>query len=1197
MSNKLRDDDIFESRAQITRDINEALADNSNSVVGVHGMGGLGKSTLLEEVKRIISKEKWFDWVAKADVSKNPDIKMIQGEIADALGLSEIKDKESVSGRAELLQRRLRKEENDKKKVLIILDNLWEGLDLDKVGIPCGHDNKVLGCKLLLTSRDRDILRRKMGCDKDFLLNGLKKEEAKRLFERTVGDKVHDDEFKPLVNVALDKCAGVPFLIVAMAKRFKDANLSEWKDTLKKVEKFKDKEINDSIHQMLQWSYEKLEKEVKSLLQLCVVYGTSNPSLENLVRYSVGLGLFQEVSSMEEARNRLSSHIRTLQASSLLLDSEDVDGFKIHDLVHDFIVDVSLRDHPLLVLKDEVKSVIELLNDKPSNYMAICFPYVDMEELPQKLDCPELCVFLLFTNNESLHVPDSLFNYTKKLTVLNLTGVHLTHSPLPFQLLENLQTLCLDGCLLEDVAILGKLKGLQILSFVNSNIQRLPKEIGQLVELRLLDLNYCSKLQIIEPGVLGSLIKLEELCMMYSFDQWNAGELPTPPTNASLVELNNMKKLCTLYVSIPDPSVLPKDLNVDKLTKYQIQIGNAWRLSIGKGLRILELNPTSDILQKEWIQSILGKTDALCLDEHNGIEQSICALSKKGFPKLKHLQVINSPSIHYIHQSSSHTNFKRLESLILKDLINVEKLCHNHIYYKSFSSLKAVQVKSCHKMEVLFPLSSLRELPWLEEIDVSNCKSMQGIVEADDCGNVELHNLHVLKLCDLPNIKNFFNTGSTPSSSMPNDQVGMQNAFFSGQRGTFAGVEKMLLSEFPGLIGKWHNELNPIKSYWQLKSVVVDKCPSFINAIPSRLMLVLDNLGYLQVHDCELLEEIFDLEGLEVVESTRVLPQLWELNLVNLPKLRRLWNRDLQESLCFNSLESLILYNCSNLGHAFSPSMAQCLANLKVMEIKECGQMEGVIVEEEAKGSATEKITFSKLRQMTMEYLPNLTCFLLGKNHILECPKLQKMIIAHCPKMESLIGQSQMEDDHSTPSFFTSQWLNRKLRNRFSEARLLSARVHAWVPSDYANWSLLVMVDRGGSPMRKRFQRRFATELQIWKSTTVARSHGRAAVAVAMVADLEVPSRVMTAYGPRSARDLVSSMDASLARPWLARRLPQRSSDHCLSMAMSLDGEFEILTAMDCEIKRKKKQRNRCQGRMAMDERPELERSHGRAAS
>ncbi|XP_039173422.1 uncharacterized protein LOC120295878 [Eucalyptus grandis] len=280
-----------------------------------------------------------------------------------------------------------------------------------------------------------------------------------------------------------------------------------------------------------------------------------------------------------------------------------------------------------------------------------------------------------------------------------------------------------------------------------------------------------------------------------------------------------------------------------------------------------------------------------------------------------------------------------------------------------------------------------------------------------------------------PNMK-FFSQGPIETSKLKRVQVTKEKWFWAGnlnitiqnmfeEMGTFAGVEKMLLSDFPWLIGKWHSELNPIKSYWQLKSMVVDKCPSFVNAIPSKLMLVLDNLDYLQVRNCELLEEIFDLEGLEVVESTRILPQLQELDLVNLPKLGRLWNRDLQESICFDSLATLILYNCGNLGHAFTSSMAQCLANLCWMEIKECGQMEEVIVEEEGR-STKEKITFPKLED-EIEWLPNLTCFLSGKNNMLECPKLEVMIIAHCPKMESLIRQSHMEDDHGTPSFFTSQ--------------------------------------------------------------------------------------------------------------------------------------------------------------------------------
>ncbi|XP_056159308.1 probable disease resistance protein At4g27220 [Syzygium oleosum] len=785
-SNELSDDGLFKSRAAIIRDIMVALADHSNSVVGIHGMGGLGKSTLLVDAERRIREEKQFDLIAKADVSQNPDIKMIQGVIAHALGL-DMKGYDYESVRADRLRERLG---NEKKKVLIILDNLWEGLDLKSVGIPCGHDNKVMGCKLLLTSRDRNVLQREMGCDRDFFLNRLEEKEAKILFERIMGEKVHNDEFRPLVDEALRKCAGLPLLIVTMAKHFKDATPPEWRDALNQIGRSTNKGISAVINTSLQLSYDHLaSEEAKSLLQLCVAYGVSNPSVENLVRYSYGLGIFPKESSMKEARDGLRTLICTLQASSLLLDNGGAYGFKIHDLVRDFVAQFILRDRPLLLLKDKDMLATQLQKERLKSCMAICFPYIDMKELPEELDCPELRIFLLFTNNESLEVPDSYFNSMKKLAVLNLTRVRLTRSPTPFQFLENLHTLCFHSCSLEDVAILGELKGLQILSFVNSKIQRLPKEIGQLVELRLLDLNSCPELQIIEPGVLGSLIKLEELYMENSFHQWNAVE-QTPRTNASLIELNHMKNLCTLHVSIPDLSVLPGDLNIEKLTEYKIQIGHLidfhlWRgLSNYKGSRTLELklNPTNDILHKGCIRTTLHIIDDLWLDGLNGIEQSICQLSPEGFPQLKRLHVQESPSIRYILKWSSLPTFKTLEFLFLRNLINLEKLCHNDISSKSFSALKVLRVDSCDKMEHLFPLSLLRELPQLKEIEVVSCKVMKGIVKDDDCGQVELRNLHVLKLRDLPSIKNFVVVGTAPSSSTSDDQVGTQLAFFNMQQ-------------------------------------------------------------------------------------------------------------------------------------------------------------------------------------------------------------------------------------------------------------------------------------------------------------------------------------------------------------------------------------------------------------------------------
>ncbi|XP_048135359.1 disease resistance protein At4g27190-like [Rhodamnia argentea] len=822
-STAIKDDGVFKSRAQIIRDIMDALADNSNRVVGVYGMGGVGKSTLLVDAERRLREEKLFDLVAKADVSENPDIKKIQGEIAHALGLSDIKNEDIVSVRAELLRTRLEKEEREKKKVLIILDNLWKGLDLRSVGIPCGHDNKVIGCKLLLTSRNRDVLRREMGCDRDFLLGELQEEEAKELFERIVGDKVPVDEFKPLADEALHKCAGVPFLILAIAKRFKDAGLSEWKDTLKRIEMSKDKGINDVINKMLQLSYDDLEEEVKLTLRLCVVYGVSEPSLENLVRYGVGLGLYAEYSSIEEARNRLSSIIRTLQASSLLLENGDGDSFKIHDLVREFVASVASRDLPLLVLKEKQKFVTKLPKDKVNNCRAICFPYVDMIELPKDLDCPELQMFLLFTNNESLNVPDSLFKSMRKLMVLSLTGIHLARLPSSFQSLVILHTLCLHRCTLDDVAILGELKELRILSFMSSRIRRLPKEIGQLVELGLLDLSYCFWLEIIEPGVLGSLINLEELYMERIFHRWNAVE-QTTPTNACLIELNRMEKLRTLHMQFYDPNVLPGDLNLEKLTKYEIQIGYWPGLLKYKGSRtlVLTLHKKSDVLRKGCIQSILGKTENLFLQWLNEIEQSICALSRKGFSKLKHLQIEDSPSAHYILQSTSHTNFNTLESLILKNLTNLEKICYGHISSKSFGALKVVRVERCHNMEFLFPLSVARELLQLEEVEVVNCRTVQGIVEAHDCGKCELPMLRVLKLRGLPNIKNFFTAETAPSSSTSGDPTGTQIAFFNGQQVAFPRLETLKITGLDNL--KYMFSPSMVKSLTQLRELSISYC-------------------------------------------------------------------------------------------------------------------------------------------------------------------------------------------------------------------------------------------------------------------------------------------------------------------------------------------------------------------------------------
>ncbi|XP_039037077.1 disease resistance protein SUMM2-like [Hibiscus syriacus] len=77
----------FESRTTALKEIMEALKESSVRIVGIHGMAGVGKTTLAKEVAARVKEEHLFDEVAMTIVTHNPDIRKIQGEIADMLGL------------------------------------------------------------------------------------------------------------------------------------------------------------------------------------------------------------------------------------------------------------------------------------------------------------------------------------------------------------------------------------------------------------------------------------------------------------------------------------------------------------------------------------------------------------------------------------------------------------------------------------------------------------------------------------------------------------------------------------------------------------------------------------------------------------------------------------------------------------------------------------------------------------------------------------------------------------------------------------------------------------------------------------------------------------------------------------------------------------------------------------------------------
>ncbi|XP_028085379.1 uncharacterized protein LOC114286414 [Camellia sinensis] len=169
---------------------------------------------------------------------------------------------------------------------------------------------------------------------------------------------------------------------------------------------------------------------------------------------------------------------------------------------------------------------------------------------------------------------DSFYQGMKELKVLALSYMY---SSLPTSLgcLINLRTLSLFRCRLidDDISVIGALENLEILSFAGSYIKELPKEIiGHLAYLKVLDLLGCI-VERIYPGVLSSLLKLEELYVGTTFQRCCKVEESKEGAKAIIDELASLSNLVALDIALINITFWPRGLVVEKVKKFNIVVG------------------------------------------------------------------------------------------------------------------------------------------------------------------------------------------------------------------------------------------------------------------------------------------------------------------------------------------------------------------------------------------------------------------------------------------------------------------------------------------------------------------------------------------------------------------------------------------------------------------------------------------------
>ncbi|CAK7323939.1 unnamed protein product [Dovyalis caffra] len=850
-----------ESSKEAFEQIMEALRDDKVNMIGLYGMGGVGKTTMVKEVMRRAKELKLFDEVLMVVVSQNPDVIKIQNEMADSLGLKF--EESSVKGKTNRLRQRLVKE----KTVLIILDDVWNVIHLEEIGIPFGNDHR--GCKILLTTRLKNICF-SMRSQRKVFLGVLSENEAWALFKRKADLRDEDSAMNKVAKEVAGECKGLPIALVTVGSALRDKSKDEWEAASKKLKNSRilpieqiDEQKNAYTTLKLSYDYLKHEKAKLCFLLCCLFPEDSDIPIEDLTRYAFGYGLHRDEESIEDARKQVYLAVKHLKDCCLLLGTENEECVKMHDLVRDVAIQIASSSKEFGFV---VKAGIGLKRwpGSPESFegcTAISLMGNRLTELREGLVCLQLKVLLLELDY-SVAVPPKFFEGMKAIEEPSISAIYLLEC--------------------KNLISLRKLQRLKILCFREySLIEPLPEEIGELENLRLLDLTGCK----IPVNLIGRLKHLEELLIgSDSFGEWGVGGRSRGGMNASLTELNSLSHLSVLSLRIPEINI-PRDFVFPKLLKYEIVLGIKRFPGFSRARRPFPMSQASYPTSRRLTFSCINTTflNAKTFDE---LFRTVSQLDLYHVSGLKNLTWSSNHMIMHEQQQGLYLNrdhalenlqsvrirscvqleevfelgeektlllssLTKLELECLPNLKNIWKRPNRHV---SLQSLTYLKLRNLPKLAYVFPVSVAPSLLKLEEIDIADANELKQIFgsgegedvltidgngDRDRDGIIEFPQLRKLELHRSGSNLKFFgsNNFAVKLPSLQHLQIEGHN-----QLGN-------LLAKLLGLMLK------------NLTTLEVIKCKGLRHILPSSMIASLLQLKVLKISRCEELKEIIAMDN------------------------------------------------------------------------------------------------------------------------------------------------------------------------------------------------------------------------------------------------------------------------------------------------------------------------------------------------
>ncbi|PHT39786.1 hypothetical protein CQW23_18640 [Capsicum baccatum] len=603
-------------------------------IVGVWGTGGVGKTTLVknlnnELLKNVPSSKLSFGvvviWVT---VPKPPiDVRKIQEQIASRLNLKVDKEA-SVESISSKICERLKEE----KSFLLILDDVWEAINLDDVGVP--RTEYPARSKVIITSRFLDVCKQ-MRTDVEMKVYTLDEDESWQLFAKNVGDIVNLEQIHPLVKEIARECDGLPLAITVVGSSMRGKTKVElWEDALKSLRMSEphSKVVEDKVYSVIKWSFDSLESQDIELsseqrrkhvnkkrgdIRSCFLYCSLYPAAiltDDLIHCWWAEGILGEHDTYEEAYNRGITLIESLKDACLLEADKMEICVKMHDLVRDVAIWIATSVKRISFVSNEIE----------------CLSHIKISA----------SVKLLLQENHPLEKISHKFFLAFPALILNLSRTSIRELPSFINSLCQLLLILLQCCFeLKELPPVANLHNLEVLDCEYTELRCLPQGMENLTNLRLLNMPV-PDLKSISKGFFLKFPSIEMLNMPHSC----LGA-------TSFDEISSLHNLSYLSIRVDSSSFSNRDYAwMTRLKGFHIHIGETLTyVPYNKSMRVINVHKC-EIFSNGELSGMLQFASDLYLKECIGLSKLIASIDQatlvnSEIPRVQKLKLYDLPEL------------------------------------------------------------------------------------------------------------------------------------------------------------------------------------------------------------------------------------------------------------------------------------------------------------------------------------------------------------------------------------------------------------------------------------------------------------------------------------------------------------------------------------------------------------------------